>query len=119
MLAAQHSRPWTRFLTSVGDFSVSLSLSPQFLEETVEVVRLVPQKQVQVIDEEIVEVPQERDQERLAAPRVAIPVPPMMEEIAAVVPVTTHERDHEHCVEQVMDFLVPLMRKEIVKVLQP
>ena len=60
---------------------------PQFLTETVEVVRLVPQEQVQqrideqmvevlvpqvmevnvdVIDEHIVEVPQERDQERIA-----------------------------------------------------
>ena len=32
----------------------------------------------------MVEVPQERDQERIAAQRVDVPVPPVVEEIAAV-----------------------------------
>ena len=45
--------------------------------------------------------------------------PQMMEEIMGVVPVTPHERDQENCAEQVMGFLVPLMKEEIAKVILP
>ena len=39
----------------------------QILEENVDVVRLVPQESGQWNDEQVVEVPRERDQERMAA----------------------------------------------------
>ena len=46
-------------------------------------------------------------------------MPALMVEFVDVAPVTPHQHDQENCVVQVTDFLVPLMKEEIVKVLQP
>ena len=51
-------------------------------------------------------------QKRIAAQRVDIPVPQMMEEIVEVVPVTPHERDRQNCAAQVVGLIVPVMKEE-------
>ena len=56
---------------------------------------MIPQERAQRIDEQIVVVPQEREQERIFAQSANIPVPPMMQETMEVVLITSHERDQE------------------------
>ena len=56
--------------------------------------------------------PRGRDHWRI----VGLPVPPIMEEVEAVVQVTRHVRDKGHCFEQSMNFTVSPIIGEIVPV---